>query len=150
MDRSTCFVIGLAFALIAGRPVPLGAQASEPVVVVAPWEGAITPVSAQFFAQALQEAEDQDAQALILELDTPGGLDTAMRRIIKAQLAAQVPVVVYVAPAGSRAASAGVFLTMAAHVAAMAPGTNIGSASPVQMMGGAMDSTMTKKVTTAV
>lgn len=140
-------------AVLAGVAIVLGAMSAAAadddagVVLLAPWEGAITPVSAQFFLQAIERAERANAQALILEIDTPGGLDTAMRRIIKAQLGADVPVVVYVAPSGSRAASAGVFLTMAAHVAAMAPGTNIGSASPVQMMGGAMDSTMAKKVT---
>lgn len=155
MHRFACFVIGLAALVAAVDPGSTVAQEEsgpDPgrrpgVVIVAPWEGAITPVSAQFFLQAIEAAERDDVQALVLELDTPGGLDSAMRRIIKAQLGAQVPVVVYVAPAGSRAASAGVFLTMAAHVAAMAPGTNIGSASPVQMMGGAMDSTMSKKVT---
>lgn len=155
MHRSVRFVLGLVVVLTACCPARAIAQegsAPDPGrrpgrVIVAPWVGAITPVSAQFLLQAIEKAELDSAQALVIELDTPGGLDSAMRRIIKAQLAAQVPVVVYVAPAGSRAASAGVFLTMAAHVAAMAPGTNLGSASPVQMMGGAMDSTMSKKVT---
>ncbi len=135
----TILVLGL---LIAGA-MPAGAQ----TVHVARWQDAITPVAAQFLVGAIERAEDADAEALIIELDTPGGLDTAMRRIIKAELAATVPVVVYVSPAGSRAASAGVFITMAAHVAAMTPTTNIGSASPVQMMGAGMDSTMAKKVT---
>lgn len=116
-------------------------------VLVARWEGAITPVAARFMVGAIERAEREGSEAVVLELDTPGGLDTSMREIIKAELSADVPVIVYVAPGGSRAASAGVFITMAAHVAAMAPTTNIGSASPVQMMGGAMDSTMTKKVT---
>jgi membrane-bound serine protease (ClpP class) len=145
MHRFVAVLAGVAFVLGAMSAAVADDEAG--VVLLAPWEGAITPVSAQFFLQAIERAERENAQALILEIDTPGGLDTAMRRIIKAQLGADVPVVVYVAPSGSRAASAGVFLTMAAHVAAMAPGTNIGSASPVQMMGGAMDSTMAKKVT---
>ena len=122
-----------------------GAHAQQ--VLVARWEGAITPVAASFLEGAIDRAETENAMALVIELDTPGGLDASMRKIVKAELAADVPVIVYVAPGGSRAASAGVFLTMAAHVAAMAPTSNIGSASPVQMMGGAMDSTMAKKVT---
>ncbi|HKK73401.1 MAG TPA: nodulation protein NfeD [Candidatus Krumholzibacteria bacterium] len=133
----------LLVGLVLVAAVPAGAQS----IHVARWQDAITPVAAQFLVGAIERAEDADAEALIIELDTPGGLDTAMRRIIKAQLAATVPVVVYVSPAGSRAASAGVFITMAAHVAAMTPTTNIGSASPVQMMGAGMDSTMAKKVT---
>ena len=139
--KSSLVVLLLAFALLSTG------NARADSVLVARWEGAITPVSAQFLVGAIERGERDDLQAVIIELDTPGGLDTAMRSIVKAQLAAEVPVVVYVAPAGSRAASAGVFITMAAHVAAMAPTTNIGSASPVQMMGGAMDSTMAKKVT---
>lgn len=133
----------LAFGLVILAAVT--SRADE--VVVARWEGAITPVAARFMTGAIERAAREGAIAVVLELDTPGGLDTSMRDIVKAELAAEVPVVVYVAPGGSRAASAGVFITMAAHVAAMAPTTNIGSASPVQMMGSGMDSTMAKKVT---
>jgi membrane-bound serine protease (ClpP class) len=111
-----------------------------------PYEGPITPVAAEFLAESIEDAADAGAEAVIIQLDTPGGLDTSMRRIIKAQLASPVPVVVFVGPGGSRAASAGAFITLAAHVAVMAPGTNIGSASPVQMGGAGMDSTMASKV----
>jgi membrane-bound serine protease (ClpP class) len=111
------------------------------------YEGAITPVAAEFIVDEIERSENEGVAAVVIELDTPGGLDTAMRDIVKAILNAEVPVVVYVSPPGSRAASAGVFITMAAHVAAMAPGTNIGSASPVSMMGAQMDSTMSRKVT---
>lgn len=114
-------------------------------VRVLPLDGAITPVSAEYLVEGIARAQRDSAAAVVIELDTPGGLSDSMRRIVKAQLNADVPVVVYVAPAGSRAASAGVFLTMAAHVAAMAPGTNIGSASVVAL-GGALDSTMARKV----
>jgi membrane-bound serine protease (ClpP class) len=119
---------------------------SAPVHLVT-YEGPITPVAAEFLVQSLADAETEGAAAVVIQLDTPGGLDTSMRDIVKAQLTARVPVIVFVAPSGSRAASAGAFITLAAHVAAMAPGTNIGSASPVQMGGAGMDSTMASKVT---
>ena len=128
---------------IAAVPVPVRAEEVRLVT----YDGPITPVAAEFIIQGIEAAENEGAAAVVIQLDTPGGLDTSMRDIIKAQLAAKVPVIVYVAPSGSRAASAGAFITLAAHVAAMAPGTNIGSASPVQMGGGDMDSTMVHKVT---
>ncbi len=115
-------------------------------IVVATYEGVINPVAAEYLHDALTFAQSSGAQALILKLDTPGGLDTSMRLMIKDMTASTTPVIVYVAPSGGRAASAGVFLTMAAHVAAMAPGTNIGAAHPVAMGGGEMDSTMKEKV----
>lgn len=108
----------------------------------------ISPVSAKFITGAIDRAEAEDAVCLIIELDTPGGLDDSMRTIIKRILASKVPVVVYVAPSGSRAASAGAFITIAAHVAAMAPGTAIGAAHPVSLMQSApMDTNMSAKVT---
>jgi membrane-bound serine protease (ClpP class) len=97
-------------------------------------------------ARVIDEAEERHAQLVVFQLDTPGGLMDSMRDIVKRIFASEVPVAVYVAPPGSRAASAGVFITMAAHVAAMAPGTNIGAAHPVNA-GGPMDSTMAGKVT---
>lgn len=109
-------------------------------------EGIVNPVLAEFIVESIDDAAKAEAEAVVIELDTPGGLDLSMRDIIKAMLASDVPVVVYVAPSGSRAASAGVFITYAANVAAMAPGTNIGSAHPVAMGGGQMDETMAKKV----
>jgi membrane-bound serine protease (ClpP class) len=94
-------------------------------------DGTITPVMARYLGRAIEDAENDGAAALIVELDTPGGLSSAMEDMIDDILESEVPVVVYVAPRGARAASAGVYITYAAHVAAMAPGTNIGSASPV-------------------
>jgi membrane-bound serine protease (ClpP class) len=106
----------------------------------------INPVAAEYLHDALSEAHTLGASALIIKLDTPGGLDTSMRLIIKDIIAAPFPVIVYVSPSGGRAASAGVFITLAAHVAAMTPGTNIGAAHPVAMGGGEMDKTMKEKV----
>ncbi|HSB44852.1 MAG TPA: nodulation protein NfeD [Nitrospira sp.] len=123
----------------------LPAQA-ESFVVLATYDGVINPVSAEYLHDALVAAQESGAQALIIRLNTPGGLDTSMRLIIKDIIAATVPVVVYVSPSSGRAASAGVFITMAAHVAAMAPGTSIGAAHPVAMGGQEMDKEMKEKV----
>jgi membrane-bound serine protease (ClpP class) len=106
------------------------AQESGPVYV-ATVEGVINPVQASYVKRVIDQAEQQGAQAVVLQLDTPGGLDTSMREIIQRILASRVPVIVYVGPPGARAGSAGVYITYAAHVAAMAPNTNIGSATPV-------------------
>jgi membrane-bound serine protease (ClpP class) len=122
------------------------AQASSRQVNVIRVESVISPSSADYIVTAIKQAEKDKVAALVIELDTPGGLDTSMRVIIKEMLAAERPIVVYVAPSGARAASAGAFITLAAHIAAMAPGTNIGAAAPVAM-GGQMDKTMERKVT---
>jgi membrane-bound serine protease (ClpP class) len=129
-----------------GSPWLVPASGAGAHVVVATYEGVINPVAAEYLHDALAFAESSHAQALILKLDTPGGLDTSMRLIIKDMTNAPIPVAVYVSPSGGRAASAGVFITMAAHVAVMAPGTNIGAAHPVAMGGGEMDKTMKEKV----
>jgi len=105
----------------------------------------ITPVVAEYIIRSISESEARQARCLIIQLDTPGGLDLAMRDIIKRIMASEVPVVVFVGPSGARAASAGALITLAAHVAAMAPGTNIGAAHPVNL-GGQMDETMAAKV----
>jgi membrane-bound serine protease (ClpP class) len=107
----------------------------------------INPVSAEYITESLKAAIQQGAQALIIQLDTPGGLDKSMRLIIKEMLNSPIPVIVYVAPSGSRAASAGTFITLAAHVAAMAPGTNIGAAHPVSVGGGEVGKEMAAKIT---
>ncbi|MCH7783717.1 nodulation protein NfeD, partial [candidate division KSB1 bacterium] len=122
------------------------ADAYQSVVKVLTLETAITPVSAEYLIKAIHQAEEENAECLVIQLDTPGGLMTSMEDIIKAILGANIPVIVYVAPSGAKAASAGVFITMSSHIAAMAPATNIGAAHPVSL-GAAMDSTMTEKVT---
>ena len=126
--------------------LPFPALSGERAVLVITVDGVINPVTSEFIEKSIKRAQKSDFSAMVIELDTPGGLDTSMRKIIKAINGSEVPVIVFVAPSGARAASAGVFITMAAHVAAMAPGTNIGAAHPVGM-GGKMDKTMVEKVT---
>ncbi len=128
-------MLGLAWTMPA--PTATAAPATQtPTVLTARVNGPITPVVADYLTDAVQVAERGGHQALLVELDTPGGLDTSMRQIIQSFLRASVPVVVYVAPAGARAASAGALITFSAHVAVMTPGTTIGAATPVDLQGG--------------
>jgi len=99
-------------------------------------DGSINPASRDVVVRAIAKAEEQAAELLLIELNTPGGLEESMRDIVAAELSSAVPIAVFVSPSGARAASAGVFLTLAADVAAMAPGTNIGAAHPVNLIGG--------------
>lgn len=100
-------------------------------VILADLQGAISPASVAYFERVLEQARGKESELVILKLDTPGGLDTSMRRMVQDILASEVPVAVYVFPSGARAASAGTYLLYASHVAAMAPGTNLGAATPV-------------------
>lgn len=135
------FLLGM---LLMAIPWPLAAQKKQ--VDVIKINDAITPATADFISKSIEQAVKNRAECLVIQMDTPGGLDMSMRDIIKDIMNADIPVVVYVAPSGARAASAGVFITLAADIAAMAPGTNIGAAHPVAVGGGKMDRTMADKV----
>ena len=141
MTRVLAALLGLA---AAGALPPAAASAAAPVATI-PIDGVISPVTVRLVEAALTRAQSEGAGALVIQLDTPGGLERSMRLICQRLLNAEIPVIVYVAPTGSRAASAGVFITMAAHVAAMAPATNIGAAHPVAI-GGGVDKESMKKI----
>jgi membrane-bound serine protease (ClpP class) len=131
-----------ALALTGGA----AAQETAPRVLAVELENDINPVTEDYLVDAIERGEREGYDAVVIELDTPGGLDSAMREIIKKELDAEVPVVVYVYPPGSRAASAGAFITLAADVAAMAPATNIGSSTPVAVGGGEIPDDLRRKV----
>jgi membrane-bound serine protease (ClpP class) len=136
-------IFPLLFLLSCFGIIPLSAGNTFHVLTV---NGSINPTTYDYLKTGIAEAERQHAEGVIVELNTPGGLLQATRDIVTEFLNTKVPIIVYVSPAGSRAASAGVFITLAAHVAVMAPGTNIGAAHPVSTQG-EMDSVMSGKVT---
>jgi len=135
------FLSGLLLSLLPGF-----LPAQEKQVNILKINDAITPAIADFIKRGIEQSVKDKAECLIIQMDTPGGLDLSMRDIIKEMMNADIPIVVYVAPSGARAASAGVFITLASDIAAMAPGTNIGAAHPVAVGGGKMDRTMAEKV----
>jgi len=139
--RAHGVLVLVALVLLAAAPAS-AAPAPVATVVI---DGVISPVTLRLIESALTRAKAGGAQALVIQLDTPGGLERSMRAICQRLLNAEIPVVVWVGPTGARAASAGVFITMAAHVAAMAPATNIGAAHPVSV-GGSMDKESMRKV----
>jgi len=123
----------ILLSLLICSAIATQVQADSSTIYVLRVEGTINPILVDYIERGIEQAEENNATACIIQLDTPGGLDTAMRDIVKEIVNAQVPVVVYVSPSGARAASAGVFITIAAHVASMAPNTSIGAAHPVSI-----------------
>lgn len=134
------FHVESAISNVSDAPAPLGE------VVVITIDGVINPISAEFIKKSISKANASRASAIVIELDTPGGLDTSMRSIVKDIVSSEVPIITYVSPGGARAASAGAFILMASHLAAMSPQTNVGAAHPVGV-GEQMDKTMSEKAT---
>jgi membrane-bound serine protease (ClpP class) len=146
MARTTLALVVLALGGLA-QGGPLSQPADPQPVLLIRVEEAIGPTTTNYILRGIAEARERGAPALVIELDTPGGLLDSTQDIVRAFFAADIPIVVYVSPAGARAASAGTFITLAAHVAAMAPSTTIGAASPVTMAPGAQaDTVMQRKV----
>ncbi len=137
-----CVLLCLAMVLLSG--LTAGAQSGAAPIVVGEIRGVINPMTASYVGRTLDRAQQRDAGLVVLTLDTPGGLETAMRDVVQHLLEASVPVVVYVAPQGARATSAGMFILMASHVAAMAPATHVGAAHPVSL-GVELDETQAEK-----
>jgi membrane-bound serine protease (ClpP class) len=135
---------GIVLFLVIFSVLPLIAFSQK--VVTIKIDGSINPASAEFIQRSIEKARDEKAECLVIRLNTPGGLLKSTRVIVSDMLESPVPVVVYVSPSGAHAGSAGVFITLAAHIAAMAPGTNIGAAHPIDMQGSS-DTIMNEKST---
>lgn len=146
------FITGLLVILssfTAGHAAVQSDSSSSPDTTDVTWitvNGSIDPTTSRFIDRAITQAGERGSQCLIIELDTPGGLLDATKEIVQRMLSSSTPVIVYVSPEGASAGSAGVFITMAAHIAVMAPATNIGAAHPVQMGGQPMDTVMKEKL----
>ena len=140
------FVSHILSALLGGLLLFILSAASSAEILKIVINDSIHPITDEYIGRAIAEAEHGKAQALLIEINTPGGLLESTRDIIEKILASPVPVIIYVTPSGSRAASAGFFILESADVAAMAPGTNTGAAHPVSLGGGKMDDTMKEKI----
>jgi len=145
-QSASTFIIGILSLFLIGI-LPCYASAAEKVVNVITVDGTINPGVADYVTKSIERASKDDAECLVIEMDTPGGLDLSMRSIIKEIMNSKVPIVVYVTPSGARAASAGVLITIASHIAAMSPGTNIGAAHPVTIGGEKIGKEMSDKMT---
>lgn len=148
--RAARLPVAIGIVLVACAWLATGAQPAAPVAFVAEWDGIIHPVTVEFVRGAIQRADAANAAILVLTLRTPGGLVDSTRDINSAIIAAKTPVAVFVGPSGGRAASAGFLITIAADIAAMAPGTHIGAAHPVAGDGQKVDDTMEKKMVSDV
>ena len=147
MKRNKGLILFSVFLLLFLASVIPGQVQEKPPIYSIEVDGIINPATAKFITDSVDQATQNGAQCLIIQLDTPGGLMESMRIIVKKILASNIPIIVYVAPGGARAASAGVFITIAAHIAVMAPGTHIGAAHPVTLGAEGKESkTMTEKV----
>jgi membrane-bound serine protease (ClpP class) len=146
LGRRPLLVVGLLL-IAAGLLASCASSKPEDRVHILTWDGIVNPVMERYIDRGIDTAERSSARAVVLRLDTPGGLDSAMRDVIQRIEASRVPVLVYVSPAGSRAASAGTFITMAGHVAAMAPNTAIGAATPISSGGEDIPGALGRKVT---
>ena len=148
VTRNRRLALGFLLITLGLIAAACGSERREPGQVhVLEWDGIVNPVMERYIDRGIRTAERSDAAAVVIQLDTPGGLDSSMRDIIQRIESSEVPVIVYVSPAGSRAASAGTFITMAGHVAAMAPSTTIGAASPVNSDGSDIEGALGRKVT---
>jgi membrane-bound serine protease (ClpP class) len=137
VPRIALWLMAIVFGAGLLALAPSGAEDGRSAVVLH-IEGAIGPATVDYFTRELAAARDRDASVVIIRMDTPGGLVTSMREIVRAILASDIPVITYVSPSGARATSAGTYILYASHVAAMAPGTHVGSATPVQVGGGGL------------
>ena len=144
--KKRAFIFFLSLILIFSCSSKENYTDSKPSIYLLQLEGMINPVTSRYVVEGIEKAEAEEAECLILQLDTPGGLDTSMREIIKKMLNSSIPIVVYISPSGARAASAGVFITLASNIAAMSPGTNLGAAHPVALGEGEIDEEMKAKI----
>ena len=139
------FFASVAVAL-AVPALAIGSSSSKPRVLVVDFPLEVNPVTANYLDHQIHHAQDKGYNAVVIKLDTPGGLSDSMRTIVKNELSSKIPVIVYVAPNGARAASAGVWIGQAADELAMAPATNIGSSTPIESSGANLGSDLRRKV----